>query len=957
MKSTGRESAAEIGLLVWSDTCGPFRHSAGGYRWFVLFVDDCTAWICVYFLKRKSDYLAALEKFLAEVRQHRSRMRLEEKYHMVLHTDGDSTMIAGQTQQYCKDQGIEQRHGSPYLHENQARVERSHRTVQAMARALLLTSGFGVDMWPLAVRHSVYVLNRTFQKPLHKKSPYYKLYGQHRDLSHLRVFGCLAYAFVDPDSREHKLSDRARRLRYVGHSEVSSAYLLYDPESGKIVKSGRVKFQEVVDKLGKVVTTWDPSVAAPLSTNFMVTTLDGTYHDVLPSGLGDSVLDVGVYLPEDSDEILAVLKVQAVDEACWVSLRAYLDGHPEHLATVRSAAHGGDLNVNYPLFIEVMVDAGGEKMEVGITCARAVEANSFPYCVMLLTNFTHIDLPVGRVHFPPEHTCLAVVGKSCAGSSVDVLPDGVTEPKSVKQAMEAPDADEWMDAIQTELEALVAVKLALLMMDMEDVPPSVRLLDMSLVLKVKLDKHRQLQKRKARVCVRGNKQEYGVDYFDTFAPCTQLSSGRLVIILVLNLALEVYHMDVETAFLNSTLEEDLYVMLSRGLEYQGRTCAKLLKAVYGLKQAGKEWFETSDAFIMGYDERMRRSDVEPCLYYIRDSDITIIILAYVDDYLVATNSRSWYDNFVAAFNSQYACKDLGVLDLVMGIGVRWGPGVAYLSQFGYISQMIETYGLKDAKPASLPMSPGCSLAPSDGKDATIPFRGLLGQLQWVARCTRPDIMAAVSAISRFCASYGPEHFVALKQVVRYLKDTVGHELVLRTTSSVPRGLGLASGALPLCIYTDVDYAGCKTTRRSTSGIAIYLCGSLLIFSSIMQRCVSLSTTEAEIIAMSEGAREVKYIINVLTDLVDICTPVQMYCDNQGAIHLASDYVNNNRSKHIEVRNMYIRELVKSKMVEAMYVASADNTADIFTKPLPLPAFLTHRERLGIMKLQNSNSED
>ncbi|KAK3263746.1 hypothetical protein CYMTET_27477 [Cymbomonas tetramitiformis] len=928
MKSTGRESAAEIGLLVWSDTCGPFRPSAGGYRWFVLFVDDCTAWICVYFMKRKSDYLAALEKFLAEVRQHRSRMRLEEKYHMVLHTDGDSTMIAGQTQQYCKDQGIEQRHGLPYLHENQARVERSHRTVQAMARALLLTSGFDVDMWPLAVRHSVYILNRTFQKPLHKKSPYYKLYGQHRDLSHLRVFGCLAYAFVDPDSREHKLSDRARQLRYVGHSEVSSAYLLYDPESGKIVKSGMVKFHEAVDKLGKVVTTWDPSAVAPLSTNFMVTTLDGTYHDVLPSGLEDGVLDVGVYLPDGNDEILAVLKVQAVDEVCWVSLRAYLDGHPEHLAAVRSAGHGGDLNVNYPLFTEVTVDAGGEKMEAGIICARAVEASSFPYCVMLLTNFTHIDLPVGKVHLPPEHTCLAAVGKSCAGSSVDVLPDGVTEPKGVKQAMEAPDAGEWMDAIQTELEALVAVKQALLMMDMEDVPLGVRLLDMSLVLKVKLDKHRQLQKRKARVCVRGNKQEYGVDYFDTFAPCTQLSSVRLVIILALNLALEVYHMDVETAFLNSILEEDLYVKLPRGLEYQGRTCAKLLKAVYGLKQAGKEWFETSDAFIMGYDERMRRSDVEPCIYYIRDSDITVIILAYVDDYLVATNSRSWYDNFVTAFNSQYACKDLGVLDLLMGIGVRWGPGVAYLSQSGYISQMIQTYGLKDAKPASLPMSPGCSLAPSDGKDATIPFRGLLGQLQWVARLS--DTLRALWATSWYCGQpplcqggwvWPVEHY-------HYAYN-----------------------------YTDADYAGCKTTRRSTSGIAVYLCGSLQIFSSIMQRCVSLSTTEAEIIAMSEGAREVKYIINVLTDLVDICTPVQIYCDNQGAIHLASDYVNNDRSKHIEVRKMCIRELVKSKMVEAIYVASADNTADIFTKPLPLPAFLTHRERLGIMKLQNSNSED
>eukprot|EP00854_Cymbomonas_tetramitiformis_P034374 gene34374-biopygen27603 len=357
IKPTGRECAAEIGLLEWSGTCGPFRHSAGGHRWFVLFVDDCTTWICVYFLRKKSDYLATLEMFLVEVRQHRSRMELDDKYHMVLHTDGDTTMIGGQTEEYCKDQGSEQRHGSSYLHENQARVERSHRTVRAMARALLLTSGFGVDMWPLVLHHSVYILNKTFRKSLHKKSPYYKLYGQHRDLSHLRVFGCLAYAFVDPGRREHKLSDRARQLRYVGHSEISSAYLLYDPESGKIVKSGMVKFHEVVDKLGKVVTTWDPSAVAPLSTNFMVTALDGAYHEILPSGREDGVLDVGAYLPDDSDEILAVRKVQASDETCRVSLRAYLDGHPEHLAAVRSA-YSGDLNVNYPLFTEVTVDAG-----------------------------------------------------------------------------------------------------------------------------------------------------------------------------------------------------------------------------------------------------------------------------------------------------------------------------------------------------------------------------------------------------------------------------------------------------------------------------------------------------------------------------------------------------------------------------------------------------------------------
>ncbi|KAK3237272.1 hypothetical protein CYMTET_52639 [Cymbomonas tetramitiformis] len=303
---------------------------------------------------------------------------------------------------------------------------------------------------------------------------------------------------------------------------------------------------------------------------------------------------------------------------------------------------------------------------------------------------------------------------------------------------------------------------------------------------------------------------------------------------------------------------------------------------------------------MGYDTRMQRSNVEPCLYYTRTEELFVFILAYVDDYIVATSDKQWYDTFVQSFHARYPCKDLGVLDLVMGIGVRWSSGAAYLSQSGYITQMIEAYGLQDARPASLPMTPGCALVPSDGR-SSLPYRALLGQLQWIASCTRPDIMAAVSALSRFCTTYGEEHFMALKQVVRYLKGTLDYELVMRR-ASVPGGSSSHTTTLPVCIYTDADYAGCKNTRKFTSGIAMFPCGSLVIFSSMMQKCVSLSITEAEIIAMSEGAREIKYILNVLDGIVDIHKPIPMYCDNQGAIHLASDYVNNSRSKHIEVQD-------------------------------------------------------
>ncbi|KAK3241426.1 hypothetical protein CYMTET_48813 [Cymbomonas tetramitiformis] len=282
MRPTGKELSAELGSLVWSDTCGPFRVSVGGYRWCALFVDDSTTWICIFFLKLKSDYLKAFKLYLVEVKRLRSSMGLSSDYHMVLHTNGDSTMIARQTAAFCKQHGIEQRHGSPYLHENQARVERSHRDVQAMARALLLTSGFGVEMWPLATRHAVFILNRIFRKSLGWTSPYYRIQKKHADLSQLRVFGCRAYLDV-------------------------GLILSLTPQSVSINS-----------------TTEHVSSVTPLKTNFMATALDAPYRDPPPVLLETVVLEQGVYLPEDGDEVVVVVKVETSD-LCWVSLSSYLE--------------------------------------------------------------------------------------------------------------------------------------------------------------------------------------------------------------------------------------------------------------------------------------------------------------------------------------------------------------------------------------------------------------------------------------------------------------------------------------------------------------------------------------------------------------------------------------------------------------------------------------------------------
>eukprot|EP00854_Cymbomonas_tetramitiformis_P001408 gene1408-biopygen1267 len=203
--------------------------------------------------------------------------------------------------------------------------------------------------------------------------------------------------------------------------------------------------------------------------------------------------------------------------------------------------------------------------------------------------------------------------------------------------------------------------------------------------------------------------------------------------------------------METALQEEPYVRLPSDLQMEGCSYVQLCQAVYGLKQAGTEWYEAT-----------------------------------------------------------YAGQDLAVFHLVMGIGVPWGEKAAYLSQKEYISQMVEAYGLDDAEPASLPMTPGLTLEPaSEGTDSSIPDRALCAQLQRVATCARSDIMAVVSVLSRFRTTYGPAHFTPLKQALRYLKGTDDYELVMRASPVLAGEEDAATATLPLRIYTDVDYAEWK----------------------------------------------------------------------------------------------------------------------------------------------------
>ena len=222
----------------------------------------------------------------------------------------------------------------------------------------------------------------------------------------------------------------------------------------------------------------------------------------------------------------------------------------------------------------------------------------------------------------------------------------------------------------------------------------------------------------------------------------------------------------------------------------------------------------------------------------------------------------------------------------------------------------------------------------------IDFRSAISSLLWLLN-TRPDISFAVGELSRFVSNPGPKHYIALKRVFRYLKGTVDYGILFRRS--------VQSRKNTLVTYTDSDWAGNVDDRKSTSGYVIKLNDNLFSSKTKSQGSTSLSSCEAETVAMGLGAQETVFLRSVLEELGHPQrSPTVLRSDNTGAIAFSKDGGNHSKLKHISLREHYLRELVKSGEIYPEYISTAENPADLFTKALGTVKFRQHRDALNIV---------
>uniref|UniRef100_A0A2N9HA53 non-specific serine/threonine protein kinase n=1 Tax=Fagus sylvatica TaxID=28930 RepID=A0A2N9HA53_FAGSY len=506
------------------------------------------------------------------------------------------------------------------------------------------------------------------------------------------------------------------------------------------------------------------------------------------------------------------------------------------------------------------------------------------------------------------------------------------EPHTFREASSDP---LWQQAMKEELDALLKTGT----WDLVDLPAGKSAIGCKWVYKIKTRSDGTVDRYKARLVAKGFTQEYGIDYEETFAPVARLSSVRTLIAVSASRHWPLFQMDVKNAFLNGELTEEVYMQLPPGFSqppgFSPKVC-RLRRALYGLKQAPRAWFAKFSSTISQHG--FSASSYDSALFFRRSDHGITLLLLYVDDMIITGDDVQGIQDLKRFLGQHFEMKDLGPLSYFLGLEVSSSSDGYYLTQAKYTSDLISRAGITDSKIVDTPIEYNNRLNTHDGEplpDATL-YRQLVGSLVYLT-VTRPDISYAVHIVSQFMAAPRSLHYAAVLRILRYLKGTLFHGLHFSSQSS-----------LTLQAYSDADWAGDPTDRRSTTGYCFLLGDSLISWRSKKQSVVARSSTEAEYRALADTTAELLWLRWLLQDLgIDCSTAVPIHCDNRSAIQIAHNDVFHERTKHIEIDCHFVRHHLLQGTLQLRSVSSQDQLADIFTKPMPPGRF---RDLISKLKL-------
>ena len=947
---SGHQLAKTALSLIHSDVKGPLLRTAEGFRYWVTFIDDATRIWAVYFLRKKSEVFSVFKEFKAYAEASHPGLVIA-----ALQADGGGEYIGKEFQKYCRDHGIVRRDTETNEPYQNGVAERANRTIIEGSLSLLTESKLPPSFWGRAVTAYVYTRNRSPTSSLPNTTPYISWTGNTPDLAHLRVFGCLAYVLVLKKNRT-ALQSHTRKCIFVGNASGTKAWIFWQPDKRTFVTSSHAIFDERVF----------PGNHANLVNPFG--DLDSSISSVTqPSTLTPSDSSLPVPVPRRGGAISSDSPTESEAPSSPTPMSPDLPAIPSPplspLASIPSLPGSptppplpprpSPLRAPHePKFrkdglIEPLPNTGRGYRRRG-AAPRPWNYNGPSWSD---------ELPVEDNNDPTveqgleEPSILAGVAFVAAGENVELSYQDALEfafdcvleaamsttidgPKTMADAMSRPkeEADKWWEAANKELEAMVEMGV----FELVRLPPDRKAIGSRWVFKVKLNADGTPERYKARLVAKGYAQRPGFDYSETFSPTPKWASIRAILALAALEDLELWSVDISSAFLNGELNEEVYMQEPEGFVTKDRSWAlRLRRAIYGLKQAGRQWHITLHNTLVSMGFKRVRCEHSVWVYD-AGGDARIIIPVFVDDMTIVARSQEEAQKLISLLSGHFKLRDLGPTSWLLGVEIQRDRSkrLLTLSQRQYTEDILDRAGMADCNPVTTPLDPNIKLntdmCPQTAEEfewmRDKPYIHLLGAIAYLAVATRPDIAYAVGVLARFSRNPGKDHWNALKRVLRYLKGTVDFKLTYSPDSG--------GGTELFTTYSDADYAGDESSSRSTSGWVVKMGTGAVSWMSRLQSFVTLSTTEAEYVSAVSAGQEILWLRNLFTELgYPQATASTLKMDNQSAISVARNPDHHGRMKHLDLRFYWLRDVVDAGTISVSHIPTNDMAADILTKAL------------------------
>jgi len=903
--------------------------SIRGYKYWVVFIDDYSRYRCEYFLRRKSDLFDAFKSYVAYAETHTGR-KLK-----VFHNDKGGEFVSNELATWMKERGMLAKHterDEPYQN---GVAERAHRDSVEAVTSMLNEAGLPPAFWPWAMSHYTRVKNSITSSALdHNVTPHELWHNRKADVSRMRVWGCLAYALVPADKRR-TLDSHYSKCLFLGYSKSKpGCWIFYEPSQRTFFESSQAVFDE---------STFPGNRMVPAD---IVTPPSGSVFETLEA-IDDEPLDEdSAFSHSGGAAPLAapppappVIVLPAPKAPVRLPDTAPDNDLPRPPSTPRRSTRS---NISTKSLTEPDLRRTRDypSSRVGETSFWTTEELEFAMS-------TAINELVDGSDLISYEEALELAFSGVVQQKWPPGLDTRKEPRSLAEARSRPNGEGelWEAAAQEELTSLIRMGCITL----TKLPSGVKAIPSKWVFKVKKDEHGLIERLKARIVARGDRQRPGFDFTETFAPTPRWAAQRSIFALAALEDMELHSVDVTAAFLNGDLDEKIYMRLPEGLEREPGSVELLKKSLYGLKQGARQWLKKLHEVLteMGF-ERVKVE--QSCWTYGQDQD-RVIVPTHIDDMTIAAKTKDRIREVVAELSKHFKIRDLGPTKFVLGVEVIRDRSrrMLGLSQRQYINDTLRMYGLEDCSPTKTPMDPKAKISAADcpvteeekAEMRSVPFINLLGRWAYLATASRPDIAYACSKLAQVQRNPGMEHWKALKHLSRYLAGTRELMLVYAPDAS-SSGLFMA--------YSDADHAGDSDTARSTSGVIMKMGTGAVSWSSKLQPIVTLSSTEAEYVAACSTGQEAAWLRSFLSSLgYDMSAPSTLFMDNKSAVCVARNPEHQGRMKHIDVRWHWLREAVERGEFKIEHIPTASMPADILTKALPAQKIEPALRMLGLAR--------